>query len=181
MNFDTIDYLSEGTPRQREAYRILTEHAILTKLESFTPLLVGTIPINIDIETSDLDIICRWVDRHTFITVVRDSFSGEDGFSIRESAESGKEVVVATFRIDGVEIELFGQNVPTHQQMGYRHMLIEHKLLTERGEPFRQEILALKRMGYKTEPAFGRALGLQGNPYIELLAYESDPSSPDRS
>ena len=172
MNFDTIDYLNAGNPRQREAHRILTENAVLSKLEPFSPLLVGTIPINIDIETSDLDIICYCVDRQLFTTIVRNSFGREDGFTIEDLSGSGQEAVVATFRIDSVEIELFGQNIPTHQQMGYRHMLIEHQLLTERGEAFRQEILALKRKGYKTEPAFAMVLGLQGNPYVELLTYE---------
>ncbi|CAN5526464.1 DUF4269 domain-containing protein [soil metagenome] len=174
MNFDTIEYLKEGTIRQREAYGVLTEHQVLAKLEAFSPILVGTIPINIDIETSDLDIIGYWTDMQTFTALVRDKFSSEKGFSIRESSTPDGVVVVATFRLDRFDIEIFGQNIPTRQQMGYRHMLIEHKLLSEHGEAFRQEIIALKRKGYKTEPAFGLVLGLQGNPYVELLAYEND-------
>lgn len=173
MNFETIDYLKDGSPRQREAYRVLTENHVLEKLEPFTPLLVGTIPINIDIETSDLDIICYWTDRQVFYDAVSASFNQEQAFSIRQSSASDSNVVVATFRLDGFEFEVFGQNIPTRQQMGYRHMLIEHRLLTERGEPFRQEIINLKRQGYKTEPAFGKLLGLGPDPYLELLAYET--------
>lgn len=172
MNFDTIEYLQEGTQRQREAYRVLTEHQVLSKLELFAPILVGTIPINIDIDTSDLDIICHWTHNQLFTTVVIDAFGGEKGFSLRKSFVSEHEVVVANFEIGGFEIEIFGQNMPTKQQMAYRHMLIEYQLLTERGEMFRQEVIALKQKGHKTEPAFGILLGLQGNPYVELLAYE---------
>ncbi|MVM36621.1 DUF4269 domain-containing protein [Spirosoma sp. HMF3257] len=173
MNFSTIDYLKEGTPRQREAYWVLTEHNVLVRLEPFTPMLVGTIPINIDIDTSDLDIICYWTDRQAFIAVVLDCFGKEKAFTIRESSATGRDVVVANFWLDGFEIELFGQNIPTHQQMAYRHMLIEHKLLIERGETFRQQVIALKRAGLKTEPAFGKLLCLEGNPYVALLAYEN--------
>ncbi|MBD2755801.1 DUF4269 domain-containing protein [Spirosoma validum] len=172
-NFETIAYLSDGNPRQQKAYRLLTENHILEKLEPFAPLLVGTIPINIDIDTSDLDIICYWTDRQQFYTAVAENFKQEKGFSIRESSTPDYDVVVATFRIDDFELEIFGQNIPTRQQMGYRHMLIEHKLLTERGEAFRQEIIALKRQGYKTEPAFGKLLGLGTDPYAELLAFET--------
>ncbi|MGV2488720.1 UNVERIFIED_CONTAM: DUF4269 domain-containing protein, partial [Bacillus mycoides] len=58
MNFDNIEYLQHGNNRQRQAYSILTNNQILSKLKQFDPILVGTIPINIDIENSDLDIIC---------------------------------------------------------------------------------------------------------------------------
>ena len=50
-------------------------------------------------------------------------------------------------------------------------MLIEYRLLRERGEMFRQEIIALKKQGHKTEPAFAIALGLKGDPYRELLNF----------
>ncbi|GAB3944042.1 DUF4269 domain-containing protein [Spirosoma harenae] len=172
MLFETIDYLIEGTPRQREAYTTLTKHAVLAKLEPFTPILVGTIPINIDIESSDLDIICYWADKQAFYSAVQISFGNEKAFSIRESSALGRDAIVANFWVDNFEVEVFGQNMSTTQQMGYRHMLIEHKLLIERGEAFRQQIIALKKQGYKTEPAFGKLLGLGADPYTELLAYE---------
>jgi hypothetical protein len=48
-------------------------------------------------------------------------------------------------------------------------MIIEHRVLIEKGEKFRQEIIKLKRQGLKTEPAFAKLLGLDGNPYEALL------------
>jgi hypothetical protein len=60
MKFDTIDYLKTGNARQQRAYDVLTNHRILAQLAPFSPVLVGTIPINIDIESSDLDVICQW-------------------------------------------------------------------------------------------------------------------------
>ncbi len=48
-------------------------------------------------------------------------------------------------------------------------MIIEHKILSSKNDKFRAEIIQLKKEGLKTEPAFARLLGLQGNPYEELL------------
>lgn len=173
VNFNTLDYLKTGNDRQKQAYSILTHHKVMDKLDRFTPILVGTIPINIAIDTSDLDIICCWADKQAFYAAVLDAFNGQTGFRIRDYSLHGTDCVVANFLIDGVEIEIFGQNCPTRQQMAYRHMLIEHTLLTERGEFFRQQIIDLKRQGYKTEPAFGKLLGFQTDPYEELLTYEA--------
>ncbi|GAB3796372.1 DUF4269 domain-containing protein [Spirosoma humi] len=173
VHFDTLDYLKTGNTRQKQAYSILTHHKIMDKLVRFTPILVGTIPIDIAIDSSDLDIICCWDDKQAFQATVLDSFNGHTGFRVHDYSEHNTDYVVANFMIDHVEIEIFGQNIPTRQQMAYRHMLIEHTLLTERGEFFRQQILDLKRQGYKTEPAFGKLLGFQTNPYEELLTYEA--------
>ncbi|ULT44707.1 DUF4269 domain-containing protein [Niabella defluvii] len=62
-------------------------------------------------------------------------------FSIRE--RTGKEeTVVVNFFADGFEIEIFAQNIPTRQQMAYRHLVIEHELLNQYGEVFRQQVVA---------------------------------------
>ena len=50
--------------------------------------------------------------------------------------------------------------------------MIEQNLLSKYGEEFRQRIIELKRQGYKTEPAFGQALGLKRDPYTEMLKFE---------
>ncbi len=52
-------------------------------------------------------------------------------------------------------------------------MIIEHKILSSKGDEFRAEIIRLKQDGLKTEPAFAKMLGLQGNPYEELLKFET--------
>lgn len=82
-----------------------------------------------------------------------------------------EESVVCNFKTDDFEIEIFGQNIPPKQQNAYRHMLIEHQILQEKGEGFRLKIIELKRTGYKTEPAFAELLNLKGNPYLALLKY----------
>lgn len=167
-HFDNIAYLQSGTERQREAYAVLMKYQVMEKLTPFDPILAGTIPINIDIDSSDLDIICCFENPQSFIDTVITHFGNAPCFKIREKA-SYPLTVVSKFTLDHFEIELFGQNVPTKEQPGYRHMIIEQHLLRTHGEAFRQQILTLKRQGYKTEPAFAVALGLDGDPYSALL------------
>lgn len=167
INFTNISYLKTGNEKQQKSYKVLAENDILEKLSSFAPTLVGTIPINIDIANSDLDIICYVPDKQPFISTLKRSFSQEKGFIISENPALN--AVKATFFISDFEFEIFGQNIETTKQNGYRHMLIEHKILLEKGETFRQEIIKLKEQGTKTEPAFAKLLGLEGNPYEALL------------
>ena len=49
--------------------------------------------------------------------------------------------------------------------------MIEYRLIQLLGADFQASIVNLKLQGYKTEPAFGKLLGLQ-NPYIDLLELE---------
>lgn len=172
IDFSTIDYLKNGKQKQVQAFEVLTQHKILSNLAEFDPILVGTIPIDIAIEKSDLDIICYWKNKANFIEKIIFFFEKEAGFTIREIFINDRDSVVANFKIENFEIEVFGQNIPTKDQNGYRHMLIENEILQSKGNDFRLEIIKLKQNGYKTEPAFAHLLGLKGDPYATLLDYK---------
>ncbi|WP_276379901.1 DUF4269 domain-containing protein [Flavobacterium sp. H4147] len=172
IHFDTIGYLKNGNPRQIKAYKTLTQNKILENLSEFDPILAGTIPINIDIENSDLDIICYWQNKTHFIEIITDLFLFKTDFKISEAIVNEQVSIIASFKLEDFEIEIFGQNIPTKNQNGYRHMIIEHEILQSRDENFRLEIIKLKQNGYKTEPAFGKLLGLKNDPYAELLTYK---------
>lgn len=169
MDFSNINYLTTGNPRQQSAYTTLTRYRVLEILSGYQALLVGTIPINIDIESSDLDVICNAPNTTYFKVDVTVKFGMHKNFSIREAQINKQAVVVANFWLDEWEIEIYAQATPTMQQNGYRHMLAEYRLLQQRGEAFRQQIIALKKQGYKTEPAFAKALNLPGDAYQALL------------
>ncbi len=173
MPFDNIEYLKSGNNRQRRAYRILTRHRVLEKLKAYDPILTGTIPIGIDIKSSDLDICCYCPDLQAFRATVEAGFRDAPGFSLRQKSKQGQPCVIANFELEDFPIEIFGQNIPTREQNAYRHMCIEHRILQERGAAFRQQVIALKKQGVKTEPAFRMLLGLTGDPYLELLAFDS--------
>lgn len=171
IDFEKIDYLKDGSERQKSAYQNLTKYRILEKLADFNPILAGTIPINIDIPESDLDIIYHWTNKIEFINLLKKFFSKELNFSLKEVKILNEETVITNFRIDNFEIEIFGQNIPCKFQNAFKHMLIEYQILQEKGEEFRQKVIELKMQGIKTEPAFAKLLNLIGDPYISLLNY----------
>ena len=173
INFTTIEYLKAGNPKQVKTYHILTKNKIMERLKKYDPIQAGTIPINIDIENSDLDVICCFKELGEFARTTKELFGQMEGFAIKTRKHQNTLSVKANFRVDDFEIEIFGQDIPTRLQNAYRHMVIEHRLLCERGEPFRQEIIKLKQQGYKTEPAFAKLLGIEGDPYTGLLALEN--------
>lgn len=172
MDFLTIEYLKEGNERQKLAYQTLVTHQIFENLSAFSPILTGTIPINIDIETSDLDIICYWTNKAEFIEKLKQLYGNKAQYQLSDGASISQDTVVCNFLINDFEIEIFGQNIPTQHQNAYLHMLIEHEILQEKGENFRKQIIALKQKGLKTEPAFAKLLNLTGDPYLALLQYK---------
>ncbi|MWB95171.1 DUF4269 domain-containing protein [Flavobacterium sp. GA093] len=172
IDFSTIDYLKKGSLKQVQAFEVLTQHKVLSKMAPYDPILAGTIPINIAIDNSDLDILCYWEDKAPFIAMLEFHFSKENQFTLRETVIDAHETVIANFRIENFEIEIFGQNIPVRNQNGYLHLLIEHEILESKEESFRLEIIKLKQKGYKTEPAFALLLGLKGNPFEALLKYK---------
>jgi len=177
INFENILYLQQGSSVQQRAYTVLTSHNVFTILKSFEPILTGTIPIGVDIEDSDLDIACCWYDIRAFIDCVTENFSPHSGFSLREVILKGRPTVIANFRLDDFDIEIFGQNRPVKDQESFRHMMAEYALLQQHGETFRQQVIALKRSGMKTEPAFAQLLGLMGDPYLALLKLDKGQDS----
>lgn len=171
IDFTKIDYLKNGNERQKKAYKVLTKYKLLEKLSDFSPILAGTIPIEIDIESSDLDIICEVKNRVEFAKFLNKIFAEFDtDLNIETVRIKEIESTICNFELDGFLIEIFGQNIPTTQQNAYLHMIAEHKILQEKGENFKQKIIELKRKGIKTEPAFGMLLNLK-NPYEDLLKF----------
>lgn len=172
MDFLSLDYLKQGNKRQQKAHQILTDYQVFEKLAHFDPILAGTIPIQIDIADSDLDIICCFADAAYFCESVIAAFGHHENFVIQEVSNESSPAIVANFELAGFAMEIFGQAIPTKQQFAYRHLMVEYQLLQKYGEVFRQRIISLKKQGYKTEPAFATALGLSGDPYLALLAFE---------
>lgn len=163
-----ISYLLDGNERQREAYHALERLQVFGVLRDYTPVLVGTIPIGIDVEESDLDIVCEAHDLATFENQVTQAFGHHEGFRLKYKLINDLPTVVVNFDA-GFPIEIFGQPQPVTEQNAYRHMIVEARLLAIGGEEAQREIRRLKRMGLKTEPAFARYFNLEGNPFEVLL------------
>ncbi|MBO9693726.1 DUF4269 domain-containing protein [Chryseobacterium sp.] len=173
-DFTQIDYLKDGNERQRKAYEILTKHHFFEKLKAYSPILAGTVPIEIDIEGSDLDIIFEvdlrfeedFLDDLMFSRLIPNDLETKVEYPII----NGEKCITLNFMLGEFPIEIFGQNKPTIEQNAYLHMITEYKILKEKGEEFKQKIIELKKQGIKTEPAFGMLLGLE-NPYEDLLKF----------
>jgi len=171
-DFTNIEYLKGGNDRQRRAFIELTKMSIFEQLQDYKPILTGTIPIGIDLPESDLDIICQCSNHLKFTETLNSLYSNKENYQIRTRDLNDLESTIATFQSGEFQIEIFGQDCHPENQNAYRHMIIEHKILSSKNDDFRTEIIQLKKEGLKTEPAFARLLGLQGNPYEELLKFK---------
>ena len=169
MDFKNLSYLAIGSEIQQKAFQVLKSSEIMQLLAEFDPIVVGTIPLDIAIEDSDLDIICQWKNSADFKNALQYNFASYPMFWIFEKEISSISSIIAQFQIDDLKIEIFGQEIPTMQQYGYRHMLIEYQILKARGVTFKSKVIALKHSGLKTEPAFCQLLGIAGDPYENLL------------
>lgn len=174
IDFTKIDYLKDGNERQKRAFEVLTKYKVFEKLSNFSPILAGTIPIGIDIDGSDLDIICEVNFRFEEDFLDEIMFSKliplENMVTVENIILNDEKCIVINFMLEEFPIEIFAQNKPTTQQNAYLHMIAEHKILQEKGEDFKQKIIELKKKGIKTEPAFGMLLNLE-NPYEDLLKF----------
>ena len=168
-NWHDITYLKLGNERQKNAYSVLNKLKIFKILREYDPTLGGTIPIEIDISESDLDIICEVYDLEEFEELVIKSFNRYDNFRIERQTVKGLLTSLSYFGYTNFRIEIFGQPKPVIEQNGYRHMMVEKKLLEISGESARKQIIKLKKLGLKTEPAFAKYFNLKGDPFDELL------------
>ncbi|WP_314584109.1 DUF4269 domain-containing protein [Paenibacillus terrigena] len=157
-NFTTLAYLAHGNSRQREVYRVLTELRICNTLQAHHPLLVGTIPLDIDLPESDLDMICEVHDLQAFQELVIHTYGQMELFRSHQREVSGIMRFVANFTYNGWPIEIFAQAIPTYEQNGYRHMIVEHRILQVIGAEGKRAIRELKQNGLKTEPVFAKWL-----------------------
>lgn len=172
-----IDDLNRGTAVQKEVYNLLTELDIMNLLTDYNPLLVGTIPLGIQVEGSDLDIICEVHDPAKFKALVARYFGAMEGFVSESRVVQDIPRTKINFMAKGWPIELFGQPRRTELQNGYLHMIVEADILAQMDDDFRARIILLKKSGWKTEPAFAKALGLEGDPYEALLELGKQPRS----
>lgn len=172
MDFKTIDYLRCGTPKQRLVHQSLTDHAILTHLAPYDPIVVGTIPLDLDIDDSDVDILLQSDDLPSLAKHLHRLFSNYTAFHLRVFDEEPRSVLICHFAINGLPFELYATNQETVNQMAYLHLLKEYEILQKEGALFAAKVRKLKQQGVKTEAAFCDLLNLSGDPYQALLAYK---------
>jgi hypothetical protein len=146
---------------------------LMEDLGRYTPVIAGTIPIDVDIETSDIDILCSYDDPKGFENTLQFHFSKQQGFRFKHTRYRGRESLIAAFFHRGQKLEIFGQMLPVQEQDGFVHMLVEYRILQICTERFREKVRQLKREGVCTEPAFARLLCIDTDPYKALLRFRN--------
>ena len=174
INFRNIDYLKVGNEVQKNTYRLLRDYQIIDSLKGYDPVVVGTIPIHIDVAGSDVDIILYVHDFDVLEKMLRLNFSQYAHFRLQRVAIN---VIVCGFSIEEQLFEIYATDEEIENQNGYLHMLKEYEIIQLRGEEFAEQVRQLKRSGMKTEPAFCRLLGIEGDPYMDLLLYNPADNS----
>ncbi len=178
--FLTLDYLLKGNTRQKHAYHILKP--IFHTLAEYQPILAGTIPLDVDLPSSDLDVLLYSENLATLEQDILSMISSNpDNYSFIDSKtwEKNNAIIInisASNNQTLFHIELFGQRTPTQQQLAYKHMIAECSLLDSLSEVQKEiakkEIRKLKEKT-KTEPAFGQYFQLYNDNSISgNSAYE---------
>ncbi|MGJ4789405.1 DUF4269 domain-containing protein [Leptospira koniambonensis] len=156
------------TNRFSDCSSLLKDHKVLKILSEFSPEFVGSIPIGVDLPQSDIDIICEL--RPSFLRVLG-SFSSYPNYHLSEKVLGNLPSIICRFRLGSEKVEIVAQNLLPKKQIAYLHMIIEEKVLKDKGETFRLSVLEKKKEGKNTEAAFAELLGLEGDPYSSLLEY----------
>lgn len=144
---------------------------LLELLAPFDPHVAGTPPLDIDLPTSDIDVLVQIEHAASFTDTVWGHFSHLPGFAIWQWT-SRERAIITRFETLGWEFEIFASTIPVEQQSGWRHFLVEKRLLDVGGRDFRDHIFNLRQAGMKTEPAFAQVLQIPGNSYVALLELE---------
>lgn len=177
----SIDYLNQGSARQRRAARVLHEARIWDRLREIPEIefaLAGSLPLDLAAETSDLDIVVSVADLKVFLHQVREAFGQEREFAASLGLGRGGRCVLASFVVghqagEQERIEIFAQTLALPLQAAIMHLLVEARLmgLAPEDSTFIERLREARLSGLKTEEAFGVVLGLS-QPYEELLALD---------
>ena len=155
--------------KNQQIANVLGKSQVLKKLKPYSPLVSGTFPLGLGVENSDVDILISSENFQGSEDVLKSEFSKFENFQIQKTSVLGQETWIAGFQVDQVPFEIFWQKIPSHQQSAHRHLIVEARLLKMFGKDLKKKVLNLKKSGLKTEPAFAEALGIEGDPYEELL------------
>lgn len=158
-------------------HRVLEALGLRQALKDYRPRIVGTMPLGVHTADSDIDVLVEVRDLDAFAAAMQSGYGTREGFVMwrRAATEMEPEAVVVRMDTATWPVEIFAQDRPTVQQTAYRHYAIENRLLRLGGESLRDEIVARKEDGTKTEAAFCDVLGLEGDPFLALLDLEGEP------
>jgi hypothetical protein len=147
----------------------IKDSQILCKLKSYSPEVVSTIFVNLDTPTSDIDIVCDYLDQEVFTDDLGLAISKFDSHSVKTYEDR----VVGRFDFQNFIFEIYATNIPVKEQMAYRHYQLMKRLVSTGGTDFSKKVRELKEKGLKTEPAICQLLQMPGDPFLSILDIET--------
>lgn len=153
--------------------QVLDDLKLSSVLSEHEYAVIGTPPLMVDVDNSDIDIACFANEPDEITKCLREHYGYLDHFIEKNHPSALHQTQVVSFETQGWQVEFFIQNQPLDQQNGVRHFLIEKRLLNLFGPSLKQSVIGLKKQGTKTEPAFAKLLGVVGDPYINLLKLDA--------
>jgi hypothetical protein len=160
MKLLEVESLARGNERQKLAYETLKQLDLFSRLERFAPLLVGAIPLGVELETSSLEIVCSAENLEEFGHFITASLSVLADFYIEHKLVRDRPAVLVSFKADTFAIRILAQEISSFTQNSVVQMLLEARLLAFAPKEVREEIRTLKRQGLSTEDAFVRCFDL---------------------
>jgi hypothetical protein len=153
----------------------LADSGVLDRLARFDPRIAGTLPLGVSLASSDIDILCHAPEPNDVADCLWQWRDRLPALTLRRWTSEARPLV-ATFSVGDWPVEVFASPVEVDRQEGWRHFIVEERLLRLAGAPLRERVMSLRRAGAKTEPAFATVLGLSGDPYEALcrLSHVSD-------
>lgn len=155
---------------------LVSELKLLEMFKDYQPFIAGTVPLAIDLSTADLDLLVTFADSGQFKSMCQQGFALLPEFEIVMGEVNDLPYCLCRFTYRGIPVEIFCSSLSTFKQNGYLHFNSEEKLLKYGLPNWTEEILLLKSMGLKTEPAFARLLqNDQIDPYQFILDLQKKP------
>ena len=144
---------------------------IESEFKECLPIISGTMPLDLNTQNSDADILFYSDNFNLLADKLNKKFSGFSNYSVKDSETREGPCLLCRFNFDGLDIEIFAQEIDPLQQHAHQHFLVENRLIKIFGNEFKQRVLSRKEVGEKTEPAFAAELGLsiEADAYLDLL------------
>jgi hypothetical protein len=162
-----VDHAASSTGAEcirAEWQEALAASKVLEALRGLEVRLVGTLPLGVDVATSDIDVVVHSEDPNE--VAERLAFPGLpfDELKLWRWCRAPRPLVAA-FNFGEWPFEVFASPQPITQQDAWRHFEVERRLLVLGGVEMRDAVRTRRLEGLKTEAAFAELLGLAGDPY----------------
>ena len=109
--YQNPEYLKAGNQKQQQVYIILKNKLLPEIPASYSPTLVGTIPIGIDTNKSDIDLICESHDHNTFQHLLVTKFSHFPHFEINRKKIRTTDSIICRFETNGFKLKYLGSQL----------------------------------------------------------------------